>query len=411
MTDIKPFRIAIPDTELSDLTSRLSRSRFPDELEEAAWDLGIPLEEVKRLVSYWARSFDWRLAEAKLNEFPQYTTPIAVDGFGTLNVHFIHQRSSRPDAIPLIFVHGWPGSFYEGTKIVRPLSEGDGSRNGPAFHVVVPSLLNFGFSDGVAKRGFSIAQQAEAMHKLMLKLGYDDGYATQGGDWGFAITRAMGHLYPSHARAQHINLLPARPPSFFRHPILAAESALRPWSDADRAGLARSQWFQKEGSGYNQIQATKPQTVGYALADSPAALLSWIYEKLHDWSDEYPWTEDEICTWLSIYWFSTAGPAASVRLYYENTHEPGADGHRGNLWDKMMSYQPHVKVGLARFPRELLVVPAVWSRQLGHVVYEKTHERGGHFAAWEAPQAIIGDLRAMFGKKGAAAGVFKTSKL
>ncbi|KAI4601004.1 hypothetical protein KJ359_013169 [Pestalotiopsis sp. 9143b] len=414
MTTITPYRIAVPDSELADLKDRLSRTRFPDELDGAAWDLGVPLADVKRLAAYWARSFDWRRAEAALNDgFPQYTAPIAVDGFGSIDVHFIHQRSARPGAVPLVFVHGWPGSFLEGTKLVGPLSRGDGGdEGGPAFHVVVPSLPNFGFSGGVAQRGFSIAQHAEAVHRLMLALGYDR-YATQGGDWGFAVTRAMGHLYPEHARAQHLNLLPARPPSFWRHPVLAAQSALQPWTDADRAGLERSRWFQREGSGYNQIQSTKPQAVGYALADSPAALLGWIYEKLHDWSDAYPWTDDEICTWLSIYWFSTAGPAASVRLYYENQHEPGAavGQNRGNLWAAMTKYQEGVKVGLARFPREILVVPAVWSRQLGDVVYEKTHARGGHFAAWEAPEAIVGDLRAMFGNKGGAAGVFKSSKI
>lgn len=408
MADIKPYRIAIPDADLSDLKSRLSRARFPDELESAGWDLGAPLADIKRLTQYWAVNFDWRRAEAHLNEFPQFTTQISVDGFETFNVHFVHQRSSRPDAIPLIFVHGWPGSFYEGTKIIKPLVGGDGDDGNPAFHVVIPSLPNFGFSGGTKKRGFSIAQHAELMNKLMLRLGYDQ-YVTQGGDWGWAITRAMSFLYPAHARAQHLNLGMGKPPALLKHPLLAIESTLKPWTRREKEGLARMGWFSKEGSGYNQIQGTKPQTVGYALSDSPVALLSWIYEKLHDWTDAYPWTDDEILTWISIYWFSTAGPGASVRLYYESTHDKAA-GRGKNMWSEMINYQ-NVKVGLAHFPKDVIVLPTVWSRQMGNIVYEKLHDRGGHFAAFENPEAIVADLRAMFGKKGGARDVLKTSKL
>ncbi|KAK6064579.1 epoxide hydrolase [Seiridium cupressi] len=413
MADIKPYRIAVSDADLSDLKSRLSRARFPDELEAAGWDLGAPLGDIKRLAKYWAEGFDWRRAEAQLNEFPHFTTPISVDGFETLDVHFIHQRSAAPGAIPLLFVHGWPGSFYEGTKIIRPLTQGgDGS---PAFHVVVPSLPNFGFSGGTKKRGFSIAQHAELMNKLMHKLGYSQ-YVTQGGDWGWAITRAMSFYYPESARAQHLNLSPATPPVLLKHPLLAIASTVKPWTKREKEGLARSQWFQKEGSGYNVLQGTKPQTVGYALNDSPVALLGWIYEKLHDWTDDYPWTDDEVLTWISIYWFSTAGPAASVRLYYESMHEEKTEkgekrsSREGNMWTKMTRYQ-NVKVGLGRFPRDIVALPDVWTRQLGNIVYEKNHERGGHFAAWEKPEALIGDLRTMFGKNGGASGVVKTSKL
>ncbi|KAH6655636.1 microsomal epoxide hydrolase [Truncatella angustata] len=415
MSDIQPYRIAISDAGLSDLKSRLSGARLPDELDGAEWDLGTPLADVKRLAQHWAVNFDWRRAEARLNELPHFTTPISVEGFETLNVHFIHRRSPRPDAIPLIFVHGWPGSFYEGTKIVEPLAEGTGEGGAPAFHVVVPSLPSFGFSEGTKKRGFSIAQHAEVMNKLMLKLGYDQ-YVTQGGDWGWAITRAMSYFYPAHARAQHVNLGMGSPPSLLRHPLLAVESMVKPWTQREKEGLARSKWFRQEGRGYNQVQSTRPQTIGYALADSPVALLSWIYEKLHDWTDSYPWTDDEVCTWMSIYWFSTAGPAASVRLYYENMHENtsaaggSAIGGGQNLWNEMAKYQ-NVKMGLGHFPKDVIALPAVWSRQMGNVVHEKQHPKGGHFPAWENPEAIIGDLRAMFGEKGGARDVLKTSKL
>ncbi|KAI0134196.1 microsomal epoxide hydrolase [Xylariales sp. AK1849] len=406
MADIKAFRVAIPDSEISDLKARLSHPRFPDELDEAGWDLGAPLGHVERLAKYWGGSFDWRRAEAALNEFPQFTTELQADGFAPLNLHFIHQKSDVPGAIPLLFVHGWPGSFYEGTKIIKPLVQG-GEGGAPAFHVVVPSLPNFGFSDGTKQRGFAIDQHAEVLNQLMLKLGYNE-YATQGGDWGWAITRTLSLRYPQHAKAQHLNMSIGGTPRRLKHPLLAIESAFKPWTEADRKALARTAWFRQEGSGYNQLQATKPQTIGYALADSPVALLAWVYEKLHDWTDSYPWTDDEICTWISIYWFSTAGPAASVRLYYEQTRVMKSG--RGSTWSSLADWQ-NVKVGLGHFPGDIVLDPSVWTRTLGHIVYEKDHPGGGHFAAWEKPEAIVGDLREMFGAKGGAREVVKASRL
>jgi pimeloyl-ACP methyl ester carboxylesterase len=299
MAEIIPFRISVPDSQISDLKDRLSRARFPDELDAAAWDLGSPLADVQRLARYWGEAFDWRRAEARLNEFPQFTTALQADGFEPLRIHFIHQRSSAPGAIPLLYVHGWPGSFYEGTKIIGPLAQGGGD-GVPAFHVVAPSLPNYGFSEGSKKRGFAIAQYAEVFHKLMLRLGYDE-YVTQGGDWGWAITRTLSLRYPRHVKAQHLNMDMGRPPSLLEHPRLAVEGAFTPYTEREKKGLARTRWFRERGMGYNNLQSTKPQTLGYALTDSPVALLAWIYEKLHDWTDSYPWTDDEICTWISIY--------------------------------------------------------------------------------------------------------------
>jgi hypothetical protein len=199
------------------------------------------------------------------------------------------------------------------------------------------------------------------------------------------------------------------PPSLLSHPLLALQSYVQPWRDREKEGFARSQCFQKEGSGYNQVQSTKPQTIGYALNDSPVALLSWIYEKLHDWMDAYPWTDDEILTWISIYWFSTAVPAASVRVYHEVQHDQGTafgekySRHGNNVWDKLIGYQ-NAKVGLGQFPKGVIVLPDVWSRQMGNIVYEKHYTRGGHLAAWENPEAIVEDLRTMFGKNGGCQG-------
>ncbi|KAK8063037.1 alpha/beta-hydrolase [Apiospora hydei] len=386
MEDIQPYEITIPEPDLADLKVRLSRARLPDELEAAEWDLGAPLEDVRRLAKHWAAGFDWRKAEAELNRFQQFTTDVAADGFDPVKLHFIHQRSDDPDAIPLLFVHGWPGSIYEGTKLVDPLAKG-GAGNHPSFHVVVPSLPNYGFSGGVSKRGFSIDQYAEVLNKLMLKLGYDQ-YVTQGGDWGWFISRALSRHYPQHVKATHLNLDVARQPGWLKHPLLALEHGVKPYSRAEREGFARSEWFLKEGSGYGAVQTTKPQTIGYALSDSPVALLAWVYEKLHDWTDSYPWTDDEILTWVSIYWFSTAGPAASVRIYYEFARVNRGEATRPHqiTQEQMMDWQS-VPVGLSHFPKDLIIRPSSWTRALGRVVFEKTHPDGGHFPAWERPEA------------------------
>ena len=403
--EIKPFQISIPESQLSDLKERLARVRYPDELEDAGWENGVPLAEAQRLTKYWAESFDWRKAEARLNEFPHFTTDLQADGFETLTVHFIHQRSSSTDedaAVPLLYLHGWPGSFYEGTKIIQPLAQGSGGGGGsggePSFHVVAPSLVNFGFSQGTRKRGFSIQHQAEIMHKLMLRLGYQR-YAVQGGDWGWFVARALSLRYPDHAVAQHLNLDLASPPTWTQHPFLALKHAVTPYTPREKTGLARMELFKAQGSGYNAVQGTRPQTLGYGLADSPAGLLAWIYEKLREWTDDYAWTDDEVCTWISIYWFSTAGPTASWRLYHEffSAHAPGVRPG-AVLMSDLQRWQPRVKIGLARFPMDVAHSPHIWGHTLGDVVFEKTHESGGHFPVWECPDAVIADLREMFAK-------------
>ena len=206
----------------------------------------------------------------------------------------------------------------------------------------------------------------------------------------------MGHLYPKHCKANHINLIMGSKPSFLKNPILALQHLLTPYSDRDVKGLARSKWFAEEGSGYRHEQSTKPQTLGYAMADSPVGLLAWIYEKLHDWTDNYPWTDDEILTWVSIYQFSIAGPAANLRIYYEALHSnKGAES-------AFRRYVPHVKLGLAFFPKELSVVPYSWAKAQGEVVYVSDNPHGGHFAATEHPGVIANDLQKMFGKGGGA---------
>ncbi|KAF7865830.1 hypothetical protein EAF04_005995 [Stromatinia cepivora] len=399
-----PFQISIPEEKIKTLKTKLSLAQFPDELSDAEWDLGVPLASMKRLTKAW-EEWDWRVAEENLNrtlEDAQFVTGVDVDGFGELDVHFVWQRSEVKEAVPLLFVHGWPGSFMEVLHLL-PLLQQPG---GPAFHIIAPSLPNFGFSEGVKKRGFALAQYAETCHKLMLQLGYDE-YVTQGGDWGTYVTRAIGKLYPQHCKASHINMVRGKQPSFIKNPLLALQHASMPYSQQERDGFARSNWFTAEGNGYFMEQSTKPQTLAYALHDSPTALLAWIYEKLHDWTDSYPWSDDEILTWVSIYYFSRAGPGAAHRIYYEVAHTiPGA----GKVTrEDIESFIWGPKLGLTFNPREIFVLPKTWGRTLGNVVFERDNggEGGGHFYALERPELLARDLREMFGRGGGAFGVVK----
>ncbi|RWA03866.1 hypothetical protein EKO27_g11239 [Xylaria grammica] len=395
MPSIRPFKIAIPDSRLVDLKERLLRTRYQDELKGVSRERGVPLADIKRIANYWATMFDWRKREAVLNQFPQFATDITAEGFDPVTVHFIHVKSTVKGAIPMIFVHGWPGSFLEGTKMIAPLTEGT-----PAFDIVIPSLPNFGFSGGISKPGFSVDQHAEVLHKLMLRLGYDE-YVSQGGDWGAFITRAMASAYsPHHLKAQHLNLGFYGFSSFRKTPSLFLQAMLTPFTAKEKAGLEKTAKFFAEGNGYGAIQSTRPQTLGYGLTDSPVGLLAWLYEKLHDWADEYPWTEDEICTWVSIYWFSSAGPAASTRLYYEFQQDIMTTIERLRDW-------MDVKVGFGQFPNDVTTLPLLWAKQLGRTVFQREHPNGGHFPAWEKPEYVVADLRDMFGRGRRAEGLVK----
>ncbi|KAF3483082.1 epoxide hydrolase [Arthroderma uncinatum] len=386
MAAIKPFQISVPDSQLETLRKKLELANFPDELDEANWDLGTPLADIKRLAGYWRDKFDWRETERRLNEqIPQFTTNVDVAGFDPLNIHFVHQKSKVSGAIPLLFIHGWPGSFLEVTKLLPLLTKGSESQ--PAFHVVAPSLPNFGFSEGVKKRGFGIAQYAESLHAVMTALGYEQ-YAIQGGDWGAVIARVMAKLYPKHVKAVHTNMVFIAPPYPWKNPL-------------DRAKLAVTWNYMTQGNGYLAQQGSRPQTIGYSLHDSPVGLLAWIYEKLHAWTDSYPWTDDEVLTWVSIYAFSRAGPAASARIYYEFNHAPSGPGNVSRA-EAVSCYSPDVKFAIAQFPREIITLPMFWCRSIGNVVRETEFEKGGHFAAWEVPEDLAADIREFLGKEGQA---------
>jgi pimeloyl-ACP methyl ester carboxylesterase len=369
----EPYTIYVPDSAIEKLKRKLADADYPDELDTAEqWPYGSPLSDVKRLASHWEKKFDWRKIESKLNELPNFRKPVSVEGFGDIDIHFVHKKNSNPNAVPLLFCHGWPGSFIEVTKLLPLLEAGEKDGNA-AFHIVAPSLPNFGFSQKILKPGFALSQYAETCHRLMQDLGYDK-YVTQGGDWGFYITRIMGILYPDFVLASHINMVRAHPPSFASNPALALQHAVTPYSKAESEGMKRSNWFTSQGQAYRQLQATKPQTLSYAFADSPVALLAWIYEKLVDWTDGYAWTDDEILTWISIYWFSTAGSNAHIRIYYEAGHNP-----TDKVPDREVAsdWVGKVKLGLAHFPREITVVPRIWGKTLGEF---QSYFRSGTFA-------------------------------
>ncbi|KAJ2916125.1 hypothetical protein MD484_g4286, partial [Candolleomyces efflorescens] len=270
-----PFNITVPDSELDLLQKKLELTRLPDELSESGWDYGVPLPEIQRLLARWRHGYDWRQHEAALNnELPQFTRAIPVEGFGDVKMHYVHKKSSVEAAIPLLFVHGWPGSFIEVRKILPLLTAApNDSVDYPSFHVVA------------------------VCNKLMLALGYDQ-YVTQGGDWGYMITRRMAVKYGGlHVKAWHTNfprnLESASPPSFWSHPLISLTDMVTPLTEKEKQGLERWKWFTEKGRGYGAEQSTQPQTLGSSLADSPVGLLAWIYEKLVNWTDSYPWQDDE----------------------------------------------------------------------------------------------------------------------
>ncbi|KAG1848729.1 Alpha/Beta hydrolase protein [Suillus subalutaceus] len=283
-----------------------------------------------------------------------FTRDINVDGFGALNIHYVHKKSKTVDAIPLLFCHGWPGSFLEIRPVLSLLTAS--SPEHPSFHVVALSLP-----------GFGLDQYAEVTHKLMIALGYNE-YVTQGGDWGFLITRRMAAKYGG----KHCKAWP--------HQL-------------SNAGLERTAWYRNKSSGYFVEQSTFPQTLAYGFTDSPVALLGWFYEKLVIWTDDYKWTDDEALTWISIYWFSRAGPGAAHRIYSEVS---------GDFYDLGRTSYPTIPMGASYFPQELLLLPSAWLRRLNNVVIESHHKSGGHFAAYERPKELVDDVRKMFAKGGPA---------
>ncbi|KAK1227129.1 hypothetical protein PQX77_009869 [Marasmius sp. AFHP31] len=385
-----PFNISIPDSEIAFLKQKLELTRLPDELDGAGWDYGAPLADIKRLVARWKDGYDWRKYEKELNdELPQFTRDIEIDGHGMLNIHYIHKKSEAKGAIPLLFVHGWPGSFIEVRRILPLLTAVEDDK--PSFDVVALSLPGYGFSEATKKRGFDLTKYAETGHKLMAALGYDE-YVTQGGDWGYFITRTMAALYGhDHIKAWHTNM-----------PFVSPPPGLDPsqYTDEEKAAVEHNQWYNTKGNGYFVEQSTQPQTIGYSLSDSPVGLLAWIYEKLIFWTDAYAWEDDEVLTWISIYWFSRSGPAATARTYYE-----AAQMEEGGPNVQKRAPNETIPTGVSFFPKDIVTSPLSWLSAEYNVVFHSKHDKGGHFAAYEVPELLVDDLRAMFGKNGPTYGV------
>ncbi|CDO70251.1 hypothetical protein BN946_scf184942.g51 [Trametes cinnabarina] len=382
----QPFTLSVPDSDIDFLHKKLDLVRFPDELENAGWDYGVPLSDVKRLVEHWKTKFDWRKAEAEINKLPMFTRDIEVEDHGSLNIHYVHQKSEVQNAIPLLFVHGCKSHLVCLVRVVAVVL------NHPSFHVVALSLPGFGFSEAPKKSGFAGRQYAELFNKLMLSLGYQE----YGGDWGHNLGfHAVTHYGHKHIKAWHTNGPLCRPPTLFSHPLLFLRSLIIPFDKATKAGLEQTLAWYKTGCGYSYLQATKPQTLGYSLADSPVGLLAWIYEKLIGWADNYPWTNDEVIEWISVYWFSRAGPAAASMIYYEMTGGGVHDIFEGTKWTS-------VPLGVSFFPGDPERLPKSWWHTLGKLVFQSEHDTGGHFSAYEKPEKLAGDLRTMFGKGGPA---------
>ena len=289
LTDLRPFRIDVAQSEVDDLRERLRKTRWPDELPGAGWEYGIPLSYLRELATYWADGYDWRENEARLNEFPQYTTNI--DG---QNVHFLHVRSRERNAIPLLLTHGWPGSVVEFMKIIGRLVD-PGAHGGDvadAFHVIAPSIPGYGFSGPTTEKGWDVKRIAAAFAQLMQRLGYDR-YGAQGGDWGSAISRQLGLSAPEHVIGLHLNTLAT--------PSSGDPEDMKLLTEKEKSYIEAGNIFRQRGSGYFMIQGSRPQTLSYGLTDSPAGLLAWIAEKFHEWSDQ-PIDRDQMLTNGRLIW-------------------------------------------------------------------------------------------------------------
>jgi epoxide hydrolase len=380
---MRPFRIEIPQAALDDLGRRLGDIRWPPDPPSDGWERGVPTGYLRELTDYWRSTYDWRRAEAELNQYPQFTTTL--DG---ANVHFLHVRSPQPDALPLILTHGWPSSIVEFLEVIGPLTDplAYGGDPADAFHLVIPFLPGFGFSGPTGQPGWNVHRVAGAWALLMDRLGYDR-YGSQGGDFGAMISLELARRAPAHVVGAHCSMLIA-PPSTDPAEIAAL-------SDEDKERLAQFVRFETELSGHFKLLSTRPQTPAYALTDSPVGQLAWIAEKFCEWTDSVtvsgdPVSRDHLLTNVMIYWLTrTAGPSAQI--YYEYARELAAGSAQAP--------QPiTVPVGVAVFPYDIVVpIRRFAERDIPTITHWSEFDRGGHFAALEQPELFVGDVRAFFG--------------
>ena len=375
--DVVPFKVHVPQAALEDLKKRLGATRWPEREPVTDWSQGVPLAKARALTAYWRDRYDWRRFEARVNSFPHFR--IRIDGLG---IHFIHARSSHTDAMPIILTHGWPGSFVEFVEIIGPLTEPTryGGSADDAFHVVIPSLPGFAFSDKPSATGWNVDRIAKAWVTLMQRLGYRR-WVAQGGDWGSGVTHALGHLRPPGLIAAHVNWPFVFPPKLPENP-----------TPAENRAFERAAWFQGEQSGYFREQGTRPQTIGYAAADSAAGQALWIYEKFQAWTDNRGNPEDALSIDamlddISLYWFTNTA-ASSARMYWENTRSGRASFSAGRI---------ELPMAASIFPREIFTPPKAWAEVLWpNLFYWNELDKGGHFAAFEQPKVFVGEMRKAF---------------
>jgi pimeloyl-ACP methyl ester carboxylesterase len=383
--EIRPFRIDVPQAALDDLADRLARTRWAVDLPgDDPWARGVPTTYLEGLADYWATTYDWRKHESRINELPQFVT--TVDG---QDIHFLHVRSPQEDALPLLLTHGWPGSFVEFLDVIGPLTDpaAHGADPADAFHLVVPSIPGFGFSAPLAGPGWNTERVASAFVDLMGRLGYQR-YGAQGGDYGAIISPAVGRLDHDHVVGVHVNAATAGFISF----APPSEHDLAELTDLERIRLGRLQHYMSEQSAYMQVHSTRPQTLMHGLTDSPVGQLAWIVEKFKEWTDdsssmpEDAVDRDHLLTNVMMYWLTgTAG--SSANLYYEGTHAAGGG------WGGEIERSP-VPTGVAAFSTDIPI--RRYAEAANTITHWSDFDAGGHFAAMEAPELFVGDLREFF---------------
>jgi pimeloyl-ACP methyl ester carboxylesterase len=368
---VRPFTVSIPDAAIDDVRQRLARTRWPDPETVGDWSQGVRVENARSLVDHWERRYDWRRLESELNRFPQFLTEI--DG---LDIHFLHVRSRNPRAMPLILTHGWPGSIVEFLKLIGPLTDpvSFGGDAADSFDVVVRSLPGFGFSQKPKETGWTVSRIASAWVELMKRLGYTR-WAAQGGDWGAVVTTALGAMRPEGLLGIHLNTqyaFPAQVPDTL--------------SPEERHAMETLALYTGDLGGSNHLQRTKPETVGFALADSPAGQAAWIYEKFQSKTDNNGLAEDalgvdDMLDAISLYWFTNSA-ASSGRIYWENRSATLA-GPKLTL-----------PVAVTVFPKDIPRLPRSWIEDTySNLIHYGEAEKGGHFAALEQPEILAGEIR------------------
>jgi epoxide hydrolase len=392
---MKKFTIEISNNEIDYLNQRLSNTRWPDETINEGWNKGVPTDYLKKLVAYWRSGFDWKKQEALLNQYPQFITEI--DG---QNIHFLHVRSTDPNAIPLMLIHGWPGSFADFIKVIEPLTKPQPDKNvsNTTFHLVIPSIPGFGFSTPVKEKGWNMFRIASAFTSLMKKLGYEK-FAVHGGDMGAGITGIISGIAAPHLIGTHVNT------DFYSVAGLGMFPADTSFlTEEENVRLERMKEYKKKGTGYLEIQSTRPQTLGYALSDSPVGQLAWIAEKYQEWTDEDKALPedaidiDQILTNVSLYWFNKTG-ASSAEMLYENMSMAFNWGNDNKSSETNQWTPPKISSAMAVFGKKsdesLLKKLQSFMGEPDHYTF---FEEGGHFPAMEVPDVLVKDLREFFGR-------------